>query len=1280
MSDAALEEDLDAAEDAELQEALEASREPEEPKAPEPVDVEEGKFYKRDLPDQCVAFASPRGRACFESALESGGLEGFFDLIAQFHTQNEPAYCGLATLTMALNSLQVDPGRAWKGVWRWYDESLLDCCKDLREVQLDGISLEEFVCLAACNGLSADTRRARIGEDETMEPGGFVQHSATCGNTGAGCHALIKNGTLADLRKTVVQACGASDVVLAATYSRRGLGQTGDGHFSPVSGYDAPSDQVLLLDVARFKYPPHWVPLPLLYAAMQAVDGKTSKARGWCLLSRSSSVPVEGDLTQASAILNSITGGKASKHTDLPGPKKPSSSKKSGGSSRKSGDAKQPSARKPAARKRKAAPDKCDWCNGADHSAAGPKGARTLCPPCGAKFAAGAGPPTMDLATGKFPCRVAGCSSEFDTAAALSSHRRHCDGGTWTCDWCACPVEKAGRKNPGPNGPATLCGPCGGRFRSGATGPPTRDADGGFVCDACGRVHETLGGLAAHARGCDGGAWRCGWCDASLAQVGHRRNPGPDGPATLCGPCGGRWRGGATGPPTRDARGRYVCDECGSAHETIAGLAGHRRFCDKGLSTLVEPDDELVDCLGLGDLEEAAFSVGEKVEAFWKSDREGPAWHAATVFKVQKHAFEVEWASEPNVYNRVPAKHVRALGVKQVEGGDAITWGGSSLSIAKGGPEVTHKALAAWDYACYSASRIDKGWDGEALVKALQGNAEASWCHVSQQAAEAALTKGSSFAAYELGLLDGGRPRGALDRLHTTLVETLVAKACDPKVPAIPRSAPGFQATLRRNFKQGAARAEAPVMALDGCDAAGRRARQLAADEAAISVAEAVDDLKAVVRTGDWYARLLALARCVLARRRHDARCGAYERPGGPAPELGDKPWPLDARAAEDARVFVTKDADRRKRDQREGRQRRGRGDVGDLAGDPAGARACETLLDAARADGLGGFTPWTDLTVGERCAVAAALSSLLVMRGKADADRALEALRTLGKLKRGAPPPLPPLVYDIPDRLHATVCGVYVTPGGTLAAVVDGAPRKRLKVVAKLGGVSVAPPPAVVPQGPASNRFETIRGAVGLFRRTPLGKDRDGRTYWALGERYDVLWRCDAGAWSMCCDVGHFQAFCASLGRTAGERLLKRVLLKLTPAFTFKVEGVACSLCGAAPPNGQLLLCDGATCEEEWCFSCAGVTRVPDGDWKCRGCAPPSAEVAAQKWAQCDACAKWRRLPSHIVLRNLPARWTCDMNVWDGDRAACDAAADDRPQGSAFRAQSGSIIFDGGA
>jgi len=37
------------------------------------------------------------------------------------------------------------------------------------------------------------------------------------------------------------------------SYSRRTFGQTGDGHFSPIGGYHAGKDLVLILDVARFK-------------------------------------------------------------------------------------------------------------------------------------------------------------------------------------------------------------------------------------------------------------------------------------------------------------------------------------------------------------------------------------------------------------------------------------------------------------------------------------------------------------------------------------------------------------------------------------------------------------------------------------------------------------------------------------------------------------------------------------------------------------------------------------------------------------------------------------------------------------------------------------------------------------------------------------------------------------------------------------------------------------------------------------------------------------------
>src|SRR5690606_8976967 len=62
---------------------------------------------------------------------------------------------------------------------------------------------------------------------------------------------------------------------------------TGGGHFSPVGGFHAASDHALILDVARFKYPPHWVPVPALYAAMEASDEATARPRGWIALRRS---------------------------------------------------------------------------------------------------------------------------------------------------------------------------------------------------------------------------------------------------------------------------------------------------------------------------------------------------------------------------------------------------------------------------------------------------------------------------------------------------------------------------------------------------------------------------------------------------------------------------------------------------------------------------------------------------------------------------------------------------------------------------------------------------------------------------------------------------------------------------------------------------------------------------------------------------------------------------------------------------------------------------------
>nr|AWV56809.1 similar to phytochelatin synthase [Trebouxia lynnae] len=211
-------------------------------------------FYKRALPcPPALSFSSSEGKRLFAEALQAGTMQSFFKLIEQFRTQDEPAFCGLASLAMVLNALAIDPRRAWKGPWRWFHEQMLDCCEPLSQVLASGINLDQAACLARCNGAKAHLSRY----------GRFTEES---------------------FRSTVQEMCASEQQHMIVSYSRKHLLQTGDGHFSPVGGYHAEQDMVLILDTARFKYPPHWVPLRQLYQAMAHSDPATGKARGFITL------------------------------------------------------------------------------------------------------------------------------------------------------------------------------------------------------------------------------------------------------------------------------------------------------------------------------------------------------------------------------------------------------------------------------------------------------------------------------------------------------------------------------------------------------------------------------------------------------------------------------------------------------------------------------------------------------------------------------------------------------------------------------------------------------------------------------------------------------------------------------------------------------------------------------------------------------------------------------------------------------------------------------------
>ena len=138
-------------------------------------------------------------------------MENYFPLSEQFTTQSEPSYCGPASLIMVLNAMQIDPERAWKGIWRWFHEEILKCTT--KEKMLLGMTLEQMTLLARCNGL----------------------HTSTFSKTKSDYVSIYDEGLLETALKAT---CKIPNMYMILNFGRVELEQTGSGHFSCVGGYD----------------------------------------------------------------------------------------------------------------------------------------------------------------------------------------------------------------------------------------------------------------------------------------------------------------------------------------------------------------------------------------------------------------------------------------------------------------------------------------------------------------------------------------------------------------------------------------------------------------------------------------------------------------------------------------------------------------------------------------------------------------------------------------------------------------------------------------------------------------------------------------------------------------------------------------------------------------------------------------------------------------------------------------------------------------------------------
>lgn len=98
----------------------------------------------------------------------------------------------------------------------------------------------------------------------------------------------IAGDTLNDeeLRTLLQKALGDDGQFVLINYLRATLGQVGGGHWSVLAAFDTQSDSALILDVAKYKYPPVWVGIHALRQAIATIDTTSNKARGLVIVSQ----------------------------------------------------------------------------------------------------------------------------------------------------------------------------------------------------------------------------------------------------------------------------------------------------------------------------------------------------------------------------------------------------------------------------------------------------------------------------------------------------------------------------------------------------------------------------------------------------------------------------------------------------------------------------------------------------------------------------------------------------------------------------------------------------------------------------------------------------------------------------------------------------------------------------------------------------------------------------------------------------------------------------------
>ena len=211
------------------------------------------------LPDKLIALQSEEGEALL---FDSEARADYTALSLHFVTQQNPAFCGPATIAMVLNALDVPrpPSDMTLGLGMFDQDNIFnasaEAAKPRAEVMQNGMTLDELGAVLAAYDLDVEVHHA---EESSLE----------------------------EFRESAIAELADKDRFLLVNYLRSAIGQERGGHISPVAAYDADTDRFLILDVSRYKYPPVWVEAAGLFEAMNTPDADNeNRSRGFLTVGR----------------------------------------------------------------------------------------------------------------------------------------------------------------------------------------------------------------------------------------------------------------------------------------------------------------------------------------------------------------------------------------------------------------------------------------------------------------------------------------------------------------------------------------------------------------------------------------------------------------------------------------------------------------------------------------------------------------------------------------------------------------------------------------------------------------------------------------------------------------------------------------------------------------------------------------------------------------------------------------------------------------------------------